>query len=70
MEPNIILADEPTANLDSQNVEKFIEILHHLKNMGKTVIIATHDARFDQLEFVDRYLCIHEGKIEEDGLIL
>ncbi len=53
-EPNIILADEPTANLDKNLSLEFIEILKELKKMGKTVLIATHDSRFEDLEFVDR----------------
>ncbi len=53
-EPNIILADEPTANLDKNLSFEFMEILKDLKNMGKTIIIATHDSRFEDLEFVDR----------------
>ena len=53
-EPNIILADEPTANLDKSLSEEFIEILKDLKYMGKTILIATHDSRFEDLEFVDR----------------
>ncbi len=52
--PNIILADEPTANLDKKLSENFIDILMNLKNLGKTIIIATHDSRFEGLEFVDR----------------
>lgn len=53
-EPNIILADEPTANLDKSLSEEFIEILKDLKEMRKTILIATHDSRFEDLEFVDR----------------
>ncbi len=53
-EPNIILADEPTANLDKSLSEEFIELLKDLKEMGKTILIATHDSRFEDLEFVDR----------------
>ena len=53
-EPNIILADEPTANLDKSLSQEFIEILKDLKEMRKTILIATHDSRFEDLEFVDR----------------
>ena len=52
--PNIILADEPTANLDKNLSSEFIEILKELKSLGKTIVIATHDSRFEGLEFVDR----------------
>ena len=53
-EPNIILADEPTANLDKNLSLDFMKILKDLKNMGKTIMIATHDSRFEDLELVDR----------------
>ncbi len=41
----IILFDEPTASLDSQNSKKFISLLRELKSLDKTIIIATHDNR-------------------------
>lgn len=63
MDPNIILADEPTANLDKENSLLFIEILKKFKALKKTVMIATHDILFDDLEFVDRYIHIQDGTI-------
>lgn len=62
--PNIILADEPTANLDTANSLVFIETIKELKKLGKTIIIATHDSIFDNLSFVDRYLDIIDGTIK------
>ena len=59
----IILADEPTANLDRQNSLAFIEILKRFKELKKTVVVATHDALFDELSFVDRYENIAGGEI-------
>lgn len=59
----IILADEPTANLDRQNSLAFIEILRRFKELKKTVVVATHDALFDKLSFVDRYENIAGGEI-------
>ncbi len=64
-EPNIILCDEPTANLDLENSLKFIEVLKELKNIGKTIIVATHDSIFDNLEFVDKTIHIKNGNICE-----
>ncbi len=61
--PKIILADEPTANLDEQLSNHFIEILRELKALGKTIIIATHDPLFFGLDFVDREIEIYKGKI-------
>ena len=62
-EPKIILADEPTANLDEKLSMHFIEILRELKLLNKTIIIATHDPLFFGLDFVDREVEIHNGQI-------
>ncbi len=59
----IILCDEPTANLDKQNAQKFITILKTLKVLGKTIIIATHDPIFESLDFCDRSIQMQDGKI-------
>jgi len=61
--PKIIIADEPTANLDEKLSIHFIEILKELKKSNKTIIVATHDPLFFNLDFVDRIIEIHNGKI-------
>jgi len=61
--PSIILADEPTANLDKENSLKFVEILKKLKELKKIVIVATHDTVFDNLPFVDKYVNITNGEL-------
>jgi len=53
-EPKIILADEPTANLDENLSLRFIEILKEMKSQSRTIILATHDPLFFGLDFVDR----------------
>ena len=63
-DPSIILCDEPTASLDKKNSLEFIEIIRALKALGKTIIIATHDPLFEQLDFVDKFYKMNEGKIE------
>ena len=63
--PDIILCDEPTANLDLENSKKFIEVLKELKQLNKTIIVATHDPIFDDLDFVDKVVNISNGKICE-----
>ncbi|GGD31086.1 ABC transporter ATP-binding protein [Malaciobacter pacificus] len=63
--PDIILCDEPTANLDLENSKKFIEALRSLKKLNKTIIVATHDPIFDDLDFVDEVINIADGKICE-----
>jgi putative ABC transport system ATP-binding protein len=65
MEPQIILADEPTANLDKENSLMFIEILKKFKALHKTVIIATHDILFDDLDFIDRCVHMRDGELVE-----
>lgn len=61
--PKIIIADEPTANLDEKLSLDFIEILRELKSFNKTIIIATHDPLFFGLDFIDTEIQIHNGKI-------
>jgi len=62
-DPKIIIADEPTANLDEKLSLHFIEILRELKALNKTIVIATHDPLFFGLDFVDREIEVHNGKI-------
>jgi putative ABC transport system ATP-binding protein len=61
--PKIIIADEPTANLDEELSKNFIEILKKLKGKNKTIIVATHDPLFFELDIVDRIIEIKDGKI-------
>ncbi len=61
--PKIIIADEPTANLDEKLSLHFIDIVRELKESGKTIVIATHDPLFFDLDFVDREIEIHNGKV-------
>jgi len=65
-DPKLILCDEPTANLDRANSLKFIDILRRLRNMGKTVIVATHDPLFEGLDFVDRVLHMEDGTVVDE----
>ncbi len=61
--PKIIIADEPTANLDEKLSLHFIEILRELKALGKTIVVATHDPLFFNLDFVDREIQVHNGQL-------
>lgn len=63
--PDIILCDEPTANLDHDNSMKFIESLREFKKLKKTIIVATHDPIFENLDFVDEVINIKNGIICE-----
>lgn len=62
-DPSIIIADEPTANLDKNNSLYLIETLKKLKALGKTIIIATHDAIFEETDLVERIIKIEYGRI-------
>ena len=63
-DPSIILADEPTGNLDTQTGEQIIEMLSDLsKQRGVTIISATHDHKM--LSVSDRVVSIRDGKIEK-----
>lgn len=64
--PEIVIADEPTANLDKELSEHFINILKQLKEKGKTIIVATHDPLFFHLDFVDSIIEISKGEIKSD----
>jgi len=61
--PSIILADEPTANLDETLSRELISSLETLKHSGVTLLIATHDPLFFDLPFVDRIVEINNGEI-------
>ena len=62
--PPIILADEPTGNLDSGSTREIMDILRGLHEEGRTVILITHD---DEIAArAKRVIKIMDGKIEED----
>ena len=63
--PDIILCDEPTANLDYDNSMIFIQSLKELKKLNKTIIVATHDPIFYSLDYVDENINIKNGTICE-----
>lgn len=62
-EPVILIADEPTANLDATLSASFINILRELKQEGVTIVVATHDPLFFELEGVDRCIEVKNGVI-------
>jgi putative ABC transport system ATP-binding protein len=59
--PKIILADEPTANLDAKLSQDFLSFLKELKNDKKTIVIATHDPIFFDLDIIDKEIEIVKG---------
>ena len=62
--PPIILADEPTGNLDTKSTQEIMEILKELHRSGRTVIIITHDEEIASQ--AHRVIRILDGRIEED----
>lgn len=62
--PPVILADEPTGNLDSTSTKEIMEILRNLHKDGRTVILITHDN--DIADQAKRVIRVKDGKIEED----
>jgi len=61
--PDIILADEPTANLDEKLSLDFLDILQELKKLNKTIIIATHDPLIFNHTIIDKVIELKNGKI-------
>ena len=59
--PPLLLADEPTGNLDPKTGEKIIQILRKLKDEGKTIIVATHDNQI--LALADQKFYLEDGKL-------
>lgn len=64
MNPKIILADEPTGNLDSKTSEEIMSLLHELHERGSTVLVITHDEFV--ASFAERRLRIVDGSIVSD----
>ncbi len=63
-DPLILLADEPTGNLDSKNGEAVMELLRGLHRQGSTICMVTHDPRFAQ--HADRSVQLFDGRVVED----
>jgi len=64
--PSIILADEPTGNLDSKSGIEIMKILHELYTNGNTIILVTHEE--DIAMHAKRIITIFDGKIKEDKI--
>ena len=62
--PAILLADEPTGNLDSTNGEAVMELLRELHQGGSTICMVTHDARYAR--HADRSVHLFDGKVVEE----
>jgi len=65
-DPAILLADEPTGNLDSANGEAVMNLLKDLHRNGATICMVTHDPRYAQ--FADRTIRLFDGRIVEESV--
>ncbi len=65
-DPPVIIADEPTAHLDSKLSVAFMEIIARLKAQGKTAIIASHDPLVFDASMVDRVVTVRDGLLDGD----
>ena len=64
-DPQILVADEPTANLDSKLSAEFLAILRRLAEAGRTVILTSHDPLVVESEVVDRVYSLRDGQLIE-----
>jgi putative ABC transport system ATP-binding protein len=63
--PSILLADEPTGNLDSKNGEAVMDLLRELHREGATICMVTHDDRFAR--HADRQIHLFDGRVVEES---
>jgi putative ABC transport system ATP-binding protein len=66
--PSILLADEPTGNLDSRTSVEIMEILQNLNDKGLTIVLVTHE--HDIAQFSSRVLVFRDGKIRRDDAVV
>jgi len=64
--PSILLADEPTGNLDSRNAEAVMDLLRDLHREGATICMVTHDPRF--AKHADRQIHLFDGRVVEESV--
>ena len=65
--PSVIIADEPTAHLDTKLSREFMEIVGRFKDERKTVLIASHDPLVCESEVVDNVIHLRDGKIDGES---
>ena len=66
-DPSILLADEPTGNLDSANGEQVMDLLRELHQGGATICMVTHDPRY--ATYADRSIQLFDGRLVADSLV-
>jgi putative ABC transport system ATP-binding protein len=63
--PSILLADEPTGNLDSKTGQEIMAVFERLHHAGNTIVLVTHEA--DVAAFAYRTIQIRDGQVEHDA---
>ena len=66
LEPDILVIDEPTSQLDPQETERVFEIIQTMKKMGKTIILVEHKMEL-VAEYCDEVVILHQGKVIRHG---
>jgi putative ABC transport system ATP-binding protein len=66
-DPELLLADEPTGNLDSRNTREVLRLLNRIHEQGRTIVLVTHDARVASA--ADRVLSLFDGEITGDTTV-
>ena len=66
LEPDILVIDEPTSQLDPQETERVFEIIKTMKKMGKTIILVEHKMEL-VAEYCDEVVVLHQGKVIRHG---
>ena len=64
-DPEVVIADEPTANLDSERSRQFLGIVETLKAAGKTVLMTSHDPLVCDTAVVDHVVSLRDGQLVE-----
>lgn len=65
-DPPLLVADEPTGNLDSKSADKIIEVFEHLVTQGKTIVMVTHDPSLTSR--TDRNIIISDGELIDEAV--
>jgi ABC-type lipoprotein export system ATPase subunit len=65
--PRLLLADEPTGNLDPENASGVLELLAQFHKQGGTILLVTHDDR--AAAYADRSLALDQGRLVESGAV-
>ena len=65
--PSVVIADEPTAHLDTKLSGELMDIVSKFKDEGKTVLIASHDPIVHDATIIDRVIAMRDGKIVDSG---